>query len=83
MDLVSATTMGLGVVLVASPFALWWWINGSAERRLWIISGPPPYGRLGSGPLQLWIGIFLAGTGIALFVLGVLIRRKSIAWWSI
>lgn len=77
-DLFSSTLLGLGIVFALTPFALWWWVNGSPEWRLWIINGPAPYDRLGSGPLQLWIGILLAGSGVTLFVLGILVRRKAL-----
>jgi 8-oxo-dGTP diphosphatase len=67
---------GLGIMFVLAAPGLWWWINASRERYLWIISGPPPYNRFGSGPLQLWMGIVLIVTGTVLFALGLLMRRK-------
>ena len=70
-DTVSSLMLGLGVMLLASPFLLWWWIHGSYERYVWIISGPYPYDNLGGGPFQLtlYFGLFTAGsvlTSIAL-----------------
>lgn len=62
-DLLSSLLLGLGVILLASPFLLWWWIHGSYERYVWIISGPYPYDNLGGGPFQvmLYSGLFAAG----------------------
>lgn len=73
----SSLLLGLGTILLASPFLLWWWIHGSYERYVWIISGPYPYDNLGGGPFQVMVysGLFAAG-----FVLTsvALIRRSLI-----
>ena len=69
----SSLVLGLGAILRASPFLLWWWIHGSCERYVWIISGPYPYGNLGGGPFQVMVysGLFAAGfvlTSLALIL---------------
>ncbi len=73
----SSLLLGLGTILLASPFLLWWWIHGSYERYVWIISGPYPYDNLDGGPFQVMVysGLFAAG-----FVLTslALIPRSSI-----
>lgn len=75
-DLLSSTLLGLGILSVLAAPAVWWWVNGSRKRYLWIISGPPPYDRLGSGPLQLWIGMLLVAAGVALFTVGAVLRGR-------
>lgn len=75
LDLLSSSLLGLGIVLALAALAFWWWINGNYQRRIWIISGPPPYDQFGSGPLQLWIGLILAASGLGLFALGVFLRK--------
>ena len=75
-DLVSSAILGLGILAMLFPLLLWWWLHGSPERYMWIISGPYPYDRLGGGPTQLWIGAAAGGIGLILFLIGVLIRRK-------
>lgn len=75
LDLVSSAVLGLGLLMCISPVLLWWWIHGSRERYLWIISGPMPYSMLGSGPLQLWIGALLPVGGLALVAAGILLRK--------
>ena len=61
-ELFSSLLLGLGTILLASPFLLWWWIHGSYERYVWIIGGPYPYDNLG-GPFQVVVypGLFAAG----------------------
>lgn len=76
VDLVSSAILGLGILAMLFPLLLWWWLHGSPERYMWIISGPYPYDRLGGGPTQLWIGAAAGGIGLILFLIGVLIRRK-------
>jgi hypothetical protein len=58
-----SSLLGLGAILLASPFFLWWWIHGSYERYVWIISGPYPYDNLGGGPfgVMVYAGLFAAG----------------------
>ena len=76
LDLFSSSLLGVGITSVLAAPAFWWWVNGNRERYLWIINGPPPYDRFGSGPLQLWIGVLLAATGVGLFMLGAILRGK-------
>ena len=75
LDLFSSCLLGLGIVLSLAAPAFWWWMNGSHERYIWIISGPPPYDSFGSGPLQLWVGVLLVAGGLCLFMVGALARR--------
>lgn len=55
--------LGLGLVLVLSPLALYWFIHGDYERYIWIINGPYPFSSLGGGPFQILVyaGLFLLG----------------------
>jgi hypothetical protein len=53
-DLFYSLVLKLGTIFLASPFLLWWWIQGSHERYVWIIGGPYPYDYLGGGPFQGW-----------------------------
>ncbi len=80
-DLISSLLLGLGMILLASPILLWWWIHGSYERYVWIISGPYPYDNMGGGPFQvmLYSGLFVAGlvlTSLAL-ILRTFIRNPG------
>jgi len=77
LDLVGSAVLGLGLLMCVSPLLLWWWIHGSRERYLWIISGPMPYSMLGSGPVQLWAGALLVVGGLVLITLGVFLRKVS------
>jgi hypothetical protein len=58
-----SSLLGLGAILLASPFFLWWWIHGSYERYVWIISGPYPYDNLDGGPFGVtaYSDMFAAG----------------------
>lgn len=69
---------GLGLVFVISPIFLYWWIHGNYERYLWIINGPAPYNKFGSGPYQFFLfsGLFLLG--ILFFVCALMLRKKVI-----
>ena len=62
-DLFYSLLLGFGTILLASPFLLWWWIQESYERYVWIIGGPYPYEYLGGGPFQVMVysGLFAAG----------------------
>lgn len=75
LDLVGSTVLGLGLVMCVSPLLFWWWIHGSLERYLWIISGPAPFSMLGSGPVQLWAGVLLTVAGVALITFGFFLRK--------
>jgi hypothetical protein len=73
--------LGLGTILLASPFLLWWWIHGSYERYVWIISGPYIYDNLGGDPFQVMVysGLFAAGFGLTsiALILRSLLRNPS------
>jgi len=69
---------GLGTVLLASPLFLYWFIHGDNERYMWIINGPEPFGSLGGGPFQLWIGAVLFILGFAMiFASGIIERHMN------
>ena len=72
---------GGGTIFLVSPFPLWWWIPGSYERYVRIISVPYPYDNLGGGPFRVMVysGRFAAGfvlTSLAL-VLRLPIRNLA------
>jgi hypothetical protein len=66
--------LGLGTIFLVSPFLLWWWIHGSYERYVWIISGPYPYDNLGGGPFQVMVYSGLFATGFVLTSLALILR---------
>lgn len=70
----SSLLLGLGLVFLASPLLLWWWIHGDYERYVWIISGPRPYDSFGSGPFQLVMYSTLFLTGLLLTVVALAVR---------
>ena len=70
----SSLLLGLGTILLASPFLLWWWIHGSYERYVWIISGPYPYDNLGGGPFQVMVYSGLLAAGLVLTSLALILR---------
>jgi hypothetical protein len=74
LAVLAALLVGLGCLLLAAPVFLAWWIHGSPERYLRIISGPFPYDRLGSGPLQLWLGVALVCAGLVALAAGRALR---------
>lgn len=74
--LISDLLLGLGAILVISPFTLYWFIHGSHQRYLWIISGPYPFSHLGGGPFQLFIYSALFLMGIFLITVSNVFRRK-------
>ncbi len=76
-DIAASACIGLGIVTLLTPLLLRWWLHGSYERFMWIISGPTPYNQLGSGPVQIWICLISLGIGIGLFGLGIAIRLKN------
>lgn len=57
------TLLIIGIVLLATPALLYWWIHGDYDRYLTIINGPFPFSHLGGGPFQLVVygGLFLLG----------------------
>lgn len=67
--------LGLGTILLFSPFALYWWIHGDYDRYLWIINGPYPYSSFGGGPFQLVMGLGLFLCGIVLIVVYFIGRK--------
>jgi hypothetical protein len=75
IDVTSAILLGSGVVLLASPAALYWWVHGDYDRYLWIIRGPSPYNQLGGGPFQLWTYVLLLILGLGGISVGLMLRR--------
>ena len=73
LDLLGSTFVGIGVSLPVTVLLFLAWMR-TPERYVWIISGPFPLDRLGSGPLQLWTAIFGGVVGCILFSLGLIIR---------
>ena len=51
-----------------------WWIHGSQERYVWIISGPDPYSMFGSGPFQLFVYLGLAFLGLVTVLVAAFFR---------
>ena len=76
LDLLGSTFVGMGMSLPALVLFFLTWMQNS-ERRRWIISGPYPLDRLGSGPLQVWIGILGVVVGCILLSLGLIIRTYA------
>lgn len=75
VDVTSAIVLGMGVLLLASPVALYWWIHGDYERYIWIIRGPSPYNQFGGGPFQLWMYVLLSFLGLVGISVGFTLRR--------
>jgi hypothetical protein len=73
--LLTAVLLGVGLLLLASPFLMRWWISGDYDRYLGIISGPWPYSHLGSGPLQLFVYGFLIVAGLVIVVFALVLKR--------
>ncbi|HBH46585.1 MAG: hypothetical protein A2445_02160 [Candidatus Jacksonbacteria bacterium RIFOXYC2_FULL_44_29] len=67
---------GIGILFIFCPFLLYWWIHADYYRYLWIIDGPFPYSHLGSAPFQLVLygGLFL--TGILIFIIAFILRKR-------
>jgi hypothetical protein len=76
LDLLGSTFVGMGMSLPALVLFFLTWMQNS-ERRRWIISGPYPLDRLGSGPLQVWIGVLGVVVGCILLSLGLIIRTYA------
>ncbi len=74
LDILSSLLLGLGLVYLASPCLLWWWIHGDYERYVWIISGPRPYDSFGGGPFQLVMYTTLFLTGLSFTVVALAVR---------
>jgi hypothetical protein len=75
VHVLTSVLLGWGILLLASPIFLYWFIHGSSERYLWLIGGPAPFDSFGSGPFQLWM---YAG----LFLLGLVLTSASAIGWS-
>lgn len=78
LDPLSSALLGVGLLFLASPFALFWWIHEDCERYVWIISGPPPFDSFGSGPFQalMYGGLFLIG----LLISALALAMKAAVW---
>jgi len=77
-DVISFVLLGVGVVFMISPFLLYQWIHGDYERYLWIINGPDPFNKLGSGPYQLVIYLGLLFIGIVITLCALLLKKKKV-----
>jgi hypothetical protein len=70
-----------GVLLLASPFALRWWLFGDHDRYERIVAGgPSPYVGLGDNIVLLWlsVGSLLFGSVLVAFsVLGLVELRRG------
>ena len=80
IDFFLSLILGVGTILVVSPFFLHWWIHGDYDRYIWIIHGPYPYSNFGSGPFQLAMNLGLVLKGVVLLVIyfiGKKLRNKS------
>ncbi len=67
----------ISVVCFLSPILLYWFINGDYKRYIWIINGPKPFSDLGSGPLQLWLYMFLILLGIVTAIIAFVIEKSD------
>jgi hypothetical protein len=72
----SALAFGLGVLCLAAPILLLWFIHGDNERYEWIISGPPPFDKFGSGPVQLALIAGCWVLAVCFFAVGLALRRR-------
>lgn len=77
LDSISSCILGLGCMLLLSPFIFNWFLHGDDTRYLWIINGPPPFNQWGSAPLQLAIEGGLFFTGIVLVVVVIILRKAA------
>jgi len=75
LDILSSILLCWGVIFIASPVWLTWFIHGNYERYLWIINGPFPFSSFGSGPFQLFMFIFLVLAGILMISVGLVLRK--------
>nr|NIS38286.1 hypothetical protein [Candidatus Saccharibacteria bacterium]NIV03772.1 hypothetical protein [Calditrichia bacterium]NIV72064.1 hypothetical protein [Calditrichia bacterium] len=65
-----------GIVFLASPLFLYWFIHGDYDRYLWIINGPYPFSHFGSAPFQAAMGLGLILAGVVLIIASVLLQKK-------
>ena len=75
-EIISSIFFGLGIVFMSSPFLLHQWIHDNYERYIWIISGPDPYNKFGSGPYQLAMYSSLLFIGIIAIAIAFLLRKS-------
>ncbi len=73
-SIVASMLLGGGIMMLLSPALLYWFVHGSHDRYMWIISGPAPFSMLGGGPFQLWlmflsvmIGFVLISCALAIY----------------
>jgi len=71
IDILTSAILGIGLLLLATPFFLWWFLGGDMERRWWVTHGPYPLSEFGSGP-------FFIATVALIFFLGLILL--FIAW---
>jgi hypothetical protein len=71
----SNVVLSLGIIVVSSPFILYWFIHGNYERYIWIIRGTFPFNSFGSGPFQLFMYIGLSVIGVILIGLSILLKN--------
>ena len=76
IEILFEALMGLGIIILFSPLALYWFIHGDEERYEWIINGPEPFSSFGSGPYQMMMYIVLLMGGIVLMATIYGVRRK-------
>lgn len=76
LDLLASVLLGAGVLGLASPLVIFWWIQGDSERYFWIVHGPHPYSHFGSGPVQMAMGVGLLLLAGLLLTAGI-----GLKWW--
>ncbi len=69
--------VGLGFLLIISPFIIYWFITSDYERYICIISGSYPFNQLGSGVFQLWLYIALICIGLLLISTSIIIKIST------
>ena len=75
IEIINSILFGLSIIFMISPFLLYQWIHGNYERYIWIIGGPNPYDKFGSGPYQLYMCLGLFFIGVIIFTSAFLLRR--------
>ncbi len=69
---------GGGIIALAAPIGGWWFIYGSYNRYVWVISGPFPLSVLGSWSWQaLFAGASIVAGGGMLVAAWLLQRRQD------
>jgi len=76
LEVVFHVLYGMGMMLILAPGFLYWWIHGNYERYLWIIGGPAPYSKFGSGPYQLAMYGCLVIVGVFLLIAAKILQRR-------